>query len=66
MRKIVPPLRENGKEREKEREREILDLCATSQLCSMIRSVQEPPILKVHIRRMLMVPDWILGGWGHS
>ena len=27
---------------------------------------QKPPILKVHTWRTLMVPDWILGGWGHS
>ena len=27
---------------------------------------QEPPILEVHTLRMLMVPDWILGWWGHS
>jgi len=31
-----------------------------------IEVCQEFPILEVHTWRMLRVPDWILGGWGHS
>ena len=44
----------------------ILDFCAKSQLSSMNRSVSRTPCPRSNTWRMLMVPDWILGGWGHS
>ena len=43
----------------------IIDVCAKFQLFSMIRNVSGTPVLEVHMWRMLMVPDWGLGGWGH-
>ena len=43
----------------------ILDLCAKFQLSSMIISTSWIPVLEVHTWRTVMVPDWILGGWGH-
>ena len=45
----------------------IFYFCAKFQLSTLIRSVssQELPVVKVHTWRMLMVPDWIFGGWGH-
>ena len=44
----------------------ILDLCAKFQLSSMNRSVSRTPCLRSHTWRKLVVPDWILGGLGHS
>ena len=44
----------------------ILDLCAKSQLSSMYRSVSRTLRPWSHTWRTLKVPDWILGGWGHS
>ena len=32
----------------------------------LLEVCQEPPIPQVHTWRTLKVPDWILGGWGHS
>ena len=48
--------------------------CAHGYMCSNVPNLsslawsevyQEPPVLEVHTWRMLKVPDWGLGGWGH-
>ena len=44
----------------------ILYLCAKVQLSSMIKSVWRTPVLDFHTWRMLMVPDQVLGGLGHT
>ena len=44
----------------------IIDLCAKFQLFSMNISLSRTPHPRSHTWRTLMVPDWILGGWGHS
>ena len=44
----------------------ILDLCAKFQLSSMNMSVSRTTHPRSHTWRTRMVPDWILGGWGHS
>ena len=42
-----------------------IDLCAKFSSLAWLEVCQEPPILEVHTWRMLMAPDWRLGGWGH-
>ena len=44
----------------------IFYLCANFQLCSKIISVSRTPCPRSHTWSMLKVPDWIIGGWGHS
>ena len=43
----------------------ILYLFAKFQLSSMISSMSRTPSPQSHILRMVKVPDWSLGGWGH-
>ena len=43
----------------------ILYLCAKFQLSSMIRSESRTPHPRSHTWRMVKVPQWSLGGWGH-
>ena len=45
----------------------ICDSCVPNLISvAWLEVCQEPHILEVHSWRMFMVPDWILGGWGHS
>jgi len=41
-------------------------MCTKFQLSSIIRRESRTPHPESHTWRTLNVPDWILGGWGHS